>query len=130
MAISASDIQKIVDTEDDFGHEMLVGAAIRAIASCDTQHSGTYTDRVTGKPRQFDYRCSLTKETNAFEIQIPANGCTGAETGGRRPREITDDAIDVLMRYAWPGNVRELRNVIERIVIMNPTTFQIGRAHV
>ena len=26
------------------------------------------------------------------------------------------------MRYSWPGNVRELRNVIERIVIMNPTT--------
>ena len=41
-------------------------------------------------------------------------------TYGRRPREITDDAIDTLMRYSWPGNVRELRNVIERIVIMNP----------
>ena len=26
----------------------------------------------------------------------------------------------VLMRYSWPGNVRELRNVIERLVIMNP----------
>ena len=38
------------------------------------------------------------------------------------PREITDDAIETLMRYSWPGNVRELRNVIERIVIMNPTT--------
>src|SRR5437762_5895577 len=45
-----------------------------------------------------------------------------AVTYGRRPREITDDAIDVLMRYSWPGNVRELRNVVERIVIMNPTT--------
>ena len=45
-----------------------------------------------------------------------------AATYGRRPREITDDAIEILMRYSWPGNVRELRNVIERIVIMNPTT--------
>ncbi len=45
------------------------------------------------------------------------------------PREITDDAIDVLTRYAWPGNVRELRNVIERIVIMNPTTFRFDRKH-
>ena len=26
---------------------------------------------------------------------------------GRRPREITDDAIEMLMRYSWPGNVRE-----------------------
>jgi two-component system nitrogen regulation response regulator NtrX len=48
---------------------------------------------------------------------------------GRRPREITDDAVDALMRYSWPGNVRELRNVIERIVIMNPTTMRFDRKH-
>jgi len=48
---------------------------------------------------------------------------------GRRPREITDDAIETLMRYSWPGNVRELRNVIERIVIMNPTTVRFDRKH-
>src|SRR3954465_12591481 len=48
---------------------------------------------------------------------------------GRRPREITDDAIEGLMRYSWPGNVRELRNVIERIVIMNPTTVPFDRKH-
>ena len=50
-------------------------------------------------------------------------------TYGRRPREITDDAIETLMRYSWPGNVRELRNVIERIVIMNPTTIRFERKH-
>jgi two-component system nitrogen regulation response regulator NtrX len=33
------------------------------------------------------------------------------------------------MRYAWPGNIRELRNVIERIVIMNPTTSRFERKH-
>jgi two-component system nitrogen regulation response regulator NtrX len=48
---------------------------------------------------------------------------------GRRTREITDDAIDALMRYSWPGNIRELRNVIERIVIMNPTTSRFDRKH-
>jgi two-component system nitrogen regulation response regulator NtrX len=47
----------------------------------------------------------------------------------RRPREITEDAIEVLMRYPWPGNVRELRNVIERMVIMNPTVHRIERKH-
>jgi two-component system nitrogen regulation response regulator NtrX len=50
-------------------------------------------------------------------------------TYGRRPREVADDAIDILMRYSWPGNVRELRNVIERIVIMNPTTVRFDRKH-
>src|SRR6184192_1181287 len=48
---------------------------------------------------------------------------------GRRPREISDDAIETLMRYSWPVNVRELRNVIERIVIMNPTTSRFERKH-
>jgi len=48
---------------------------------------------------------------------------------GRRSREITDDAIETLMRYSWPGNVRELRNVMERIVIMNPTAVRIERKH-
>ncbi len=48
---------------------------------------------------------------------------------GRRPRELTDEALDTLMRYSWPGNVRELRNVIERIVIMNPSTSRFERKH-
>ncbi len=47
----------------------------------------------------------------------------------RQTKEINDDAVDVLMRYAWPGNVRELRNVIERIVIMNPTVARFERKH-
>src|SRR5262245_48512907 len=47
----------------------------------------------------------------------------------RRPKDITDDAIETLMRYSWPGNVRELRNVIERMVIMNPTATKIDRKH-
>jgi two-component system nitrogen regulation response regulator NtrX len=47
----------------------------------------------------------------------------------RRTREITDDASDILMRYSWPGNVRELRNVIERMVIMNPTVTKLERKH-
>jgi two-component system nitrogen regulation response regulator NtrX len=45
------------------------------------------------------------------------------------PARDHDDAIDTLMRYSWPGNVRELRNVIERIVIMNPTATRFDRKH-
>ncbi|MBI1791401.1 MAG: sigma-54-dependent Fis family transcriptional regulator [Acidobacteria bacterium] len=39
---------------------------------------------------------------------------------GRRPKELTPEAYGVLQEYHWPGNVRELRNIIERIVILNP----------
>ena len=47
----------------------------------------------------------------------------------RRPKELTEDAVETLSRYAWPGNVRELRNVIERVVIMNPTVSKLERKH-
>ncbi|HUQ91462.1 MAG TPA: sigma-54 dependent transcriptional regulator [Bryobacteraceae bacterium] len=39
---------------------------------------------------------------------------------GRKPKELTPEAYGVLQDYHWPGNVRELRNLMERIVIMNP----------
>ncbi len=47
----------------------------------------------------------------------------------QRPKEITGDALEALARYSWPGNVRELRNLIERIVIMNPTVAKLERKH-
>ena len=39
---------------------------------------------------------------------------------GRKPKELTPEAYRILQEYHWPGNVRELRNMIERIVILNP----------
>ena len=39
---------------------------------------------------------------------------------GRKPKELTPEAYRLLQEYHWPGNVRELRNLMERIVIMNP----------
>jgi two-component system, NtrC family, nitrogen regulation response regulator NtrX len=39
---------------------------------------------------------------------------------GRKPKELTSGAYDLLREHHWPGNVRELRNLIERIVILNP----------
>jgi two-component system nitrogen regulation response regulator NtrX len=41
---------------------------------------------------------------------------------GRKPKTLTEDALRALEEYPWPGNVRELRNLMERIVIMNPQT--------
>lgn len=40
---------------------------------------------------------------------------------GIREKEITDDALKILMQHDWPGNVRELKNIIERLVIITPS---------
>jgi two-component system nitrogen regulation response regulator NtrX len=39
---------------------------------------------------------------------------------GRKPKEFSPAAMEVLLAYPWPGNVRELRNLVERLVIMCP----------
>jgi two-component system, NtrC family, nitrogen regulation response regulator NtrX len=47
-----------------------------------------------------------------------------------RPRiEIAEEAIELLRQYHWPGNVRELKNVIERVLILNPQAHRLDRRH-
>lgn len=38
-------------------------------------------------------------------------------------KEITPEALELLMGYKWPGNVRELKNMIERLVILTPSNI-------
>jgi two-component system nitrogen regulation response regulator NtrX len=48
---------------------------------------------------------------------------------GRPRMEISEEAVEALSRYHWPGNVRELKNVIERVIILNPRALRIERKH-
>ncbi len=52
-----------------------------------------------------------------------------ARAYGRKPKELTPQAVQALEAHHWPGNVRELRNLIERIVILNPQT-RIDARHI
>jgi len=44
-----------------------------------------------------------------------------AEENKKRMREVTADAMRLLIDYHWPGNVRELENTIERAVVLSTT---------
>ena len=47
-----------------------------------------------------------------------------------RPRvEISEAALAQLRHYSWPGNVRELRNVMERVLILNPKASRLEARH-
>jgi two-component system, NtrC family, response regulator AtoC len=37
---------------------------------------------------------------------------------GKQVRELTPEAMNLLLAYDWPGNVRELRNAIEQMVVL------------
>jgi two-component system nitrogen regulation response regulator NtrX len=39
---------------------------------------------------------------------------------GQPKKDLTDDAIKLLMQHDWPGNVRELKNIVERLIILTP----------
>jgi len=43
------------------------------------------------------------------------------EAYGKKAKDFTGPAMEVLLAYPWPGNVRELRNLVERLVIMCPS---------
>ncbi len=47
---------------------------------------------------------------------------------GKKPKEFSSPALEVLLSYPWPGNVRELKNLVERLVIMCPSA-QIEPQH-
>lgn len=40
---------------------------------------------------------------------------------GKSVKGVTDETMNLLMKYRWPGNVRELENVIERSVVLADT---------
>jgi two-component system nitrogen regulation response regulator NtrX len=48
---------------------------------------------------------------------------------GRPRMDISDEALEVMAQHNWPGNVRELRNLVERVLILNPRALRIERKH-
>lgn len=48
---------------------------------------------------------------------------------GRPHMEMTEEALTALRQYHWPGNVRELRNLVERVLILNPKVQRIEKKH-
>ena len=89
VTITVTDIRAALESEDDFGHEMRVGNILRKLhpptvgeyAKVDCtppKHGGTYTDPLTGKPRQFDYRYRISRPylaSNIFQCVLLAVEC-------------------------------------------------------
>ncbi len=85
--------------------------------------------------RQGTFRSDLYYRLNVIPIHLPPlrehaddipvliqhflKSC--AERLSRPEPEVTDDAMDALVRYPWPGNVRELENVVERTMVLSRT---------
>ena len=61
---------------------------------------------------------SLRERTEDIPLFIKYFLARSSAESGRRVPEITEEAMDCLLRYPWPGNIRELQNAIQRALIM------------
>ena len=80
------------------------------------------------------FREDLYHRLNVVPIEVPSlrqrvediplladiflNEC--ARQNGEARKDISSEALDLLLRYPWPGNVRELKNLIEHLAILAP----------
>jgi hypothetical protein len=67
--ITGKDISQYLVDQDDFNLELRCLHACRQ-NNLSTTHGGTYTDPVTGKPRQFDLRASRSMEHYKIQLAI------------------------------------------------------------
>jgi formate hydrogenlyase transcriptional activator len=83
-----------------------------------------------------EFRADLFHRLNAFPIDVPPlrdreedipllvwhflERCE--REWGRKILKVSARVMEALRAYPWPGNVRELKNVIERAVILSPST--------
>lgn len=67
--ITAEDLKSFVESDSDFAFEMKVLSQLRK-AGFACSHSGTYSDPVTGKVRQFDIRAEMTRECNTVALVV------------------------------------------------------------
>lgn len=95
--------------------------------------------------RRGEFREDLYFRLSAFRLSIPPLRDRSREdilaiavdllrdlregTSAQTPLKISDEAADLLARYAWPGNIRELRNVLERVIMFGGGLVEIEAAH-
>lgn len=113
MPITPSDIQSLVLKEDDFGHEMRVGKVIRDIPNIRVEHGGTYTDSISGKPRQFDFRCSLKKGDAELCLAVECKNLNPSAPivmcgTKRRDSEAFHDLIESRLNSVSPGKQKHV----------------------
>jgi two-component system nitrogen regulation response regulator NtrX len=67
------------------------------------------------------YVPALRERTEDIPILAAAFLGTFCEEYGKKAKEFSPSAMEVLLTYPWPGNVRELKNLVERLVIVCPS---------
>ncbi|MGJ3704662.1 hypothetical protein [Variovorax sp. AFSI2.2] len=75
--MSAADLRKYLESQDDFGLELAIYAKARALGLPAT-HGGTYEDSVTSKSRQYDVRAFAIQNECRIDLAIECKSLKSA----------------------------------------------------
>ncbi len=120
----------------------------RRLGSTKTLHSDARILCATNRDlaqmaKEGTFRADLYYRLSTFVIEVPPlrtrkgdipalvkHFLSNHDFSRRVPKEISPQALDILLRYDWPGNIRELRNVIERAIILSGDSPMLKPEHI
>jgi len=111
----AADVQRFAESHDDFGFEMRVANAVTSTLDVPLVHGATYTDDVTSKTRQFDFRFVLRHERKALYFAVECKNIDPANpimVCGRSSVK-AENFHDVIVSQGG-GNARTKHSVINK----------------
>jgi DNA-binding NtrC family response regulator len=106
------------------GGTRLLKANVRVIAATnrdlrDAVARGAFREDLYYRLKVFDIQMPpLRERTRDIPLLVEVFLRDISRAIGRAPAAVTQEASQMLLKYAWPGNVRELRNVLERAAIL------------
>ncbi len=111
-------------TFERVGSSRTLQADVRLVAAtnknlADMVRAGTFRDDLYFRLKVLEIHMpSLRERRTDIPLLVHAFLRSSARENGKEVREITRDAVDLLVNYSWPGNVRELEATIESAVVM------------
>jgi two-component system, NtrC family, response regulator AtoC len=111
-------------TFERLGSNRTQTADVRLVAATNKNlaelvRNGTFREDLYFRLLGVEFRLPALRERRA-DIPLLAQAFLkrSARENGKSVREITRDAMDLLISYSWPGNVRELESTIESAVVL------------
>ena len=114
-------------TFERLGSSKTLTADVRLVAATNKNlaelvKAGTFRDDLYFRLKGVEILLpALRERPTDIPLLVQAFLKSSAKENGKNVREITREAMDLLLNYSWPGNVRELEAAVESAVVLSRT---------